>query len=651
MDASCLAGLCNAAAQTADVAVGAASTGASAPSDAGLGYLIVIGVCLLLAQLLTRTVVRRYEARMLGLMNESSHQAFGGLPPGVVDDWPADRLLAGIAGQRRQMTRALVTLVVLYAVAATAVHMAFGPGGLLGGLRQPSSLTFFLTYLAFSAPVVMLGLSAARFERLFWRWVAPALFVTLALHGLVISGRTAAELPWDLAWGLPALLTLALGARHHARRLSEQRQRLHRWVASGRRRKLVAAVSAAVLAWLFWTVMNLHPGLRALAISCLFGGGCVLLISTTMVDRVRRIVTPVLAAAGFAGIAVGFIVGFSAHLAASALPSYGPLAVALTAGVLAALIAGYLVLGWIGLAYEHKVFSDAQFQVFCWMLSSSFCVVVFHWIVARESPGGNASASVLLALIGCSLLALLGYSLTVRYVFHALPTNRRLLVLRVFSADGRGEQLMEELEERWRTIGPIMLIGGLDVAARTIDPAKAANFLRGRPQDICVPSLFALRKRIAAMDESPDPDGRYRVNEFFCTSDLWQDAVRLLLDSADAVVVDLSEFDARRAGTAYELGLLKTQGALSRTVAILSPRTRTDDVCAALGLAAGSPLPLGGVIQADARLPGEELTRALVQRLRPAWPHGATAETVATRADGSAAALEAGSSPIVRPAA
>ena len=252
-----------------------------------------------------------------------------------------------------------------------------------------------------------------------------------------------------------------------------------------------------------------------------------------------------------------------------------PAAVAL----LAAGLAGNFVLSWIGLAYEQKVFSDAQFQIFSWMIGACAIVVLINTVIVGNSHLLDPAH---LALMACTALALVAYWALVRYGVAPLPTNRRLLVLRVFSAEQCGEQLMEELEERWRHIGPLLLIGGTEVAMRTIDPAKAANFMRRRLHDICVPSRFALHKRIAALDELPDPDGRYRINEFFCTNDLWQEAAAILLAYGDAIVLDLSEFTADRAGTTRELGLLKATHSFARTVFIVSQRTDLVAVQAAL---------------------------------------------------------------------
>ena len=117
------------------------------------------------------------------------------------------------------------------------------------------------------------------------------------------------------------------------------------------------------------------------------------------------------------------------------------------------------------------------------------------------------------------------------------------------------------------------------------------------------------------MDETPDPDGRYRVNEFFCFDDIWKEAVQMLLDSSDAIVLDLSEFTAERRGTAYELGLLTERGALPRTVFLVSAMTDLDAVRAALHVAPGSALPAGSVIQVEHSVDGKQLVEALVARI------------------------------------
>jgi hypothetical protein len=342
----------------------------------------------------------------------------------------------------------------------------------------------------------------------------------------------------------------------------------------------------------------------------LAGAAAIGLCYFTMVDRIRRIVAPLLAAGLFTFVATTIAV-LAAGWSATENPWVILFAIPAAALVLGVLGASFM-LSWIGLAYEQKVFSDAQFQVFCWMITVAGVVICVGTIVRENAKLLDPMNLWLLSATG---LALIVYWLITRYGIQPLDSNKRLLVLRVFSKERRGERLLDELEYRWRFIGPIVLIGATDVAKRTIDPAKAANFLRRRMEDIFVPSVHVLHKRVAAMDETPDPDGRYRVNEFFCFDNTWREAVRLLLDSSDAIVLDLSEFTADRQGTTWELGQLRERGALPRTVFLVSEQTDSDAVCAALHLPPGSELPAGAVIRVDRSVDGAEVVEALVRRI------------------------------------
>jgi hypothetical protein len=66
------------------------------------------------------------------------------------------------------------------------------------------------------------------------------------------------------------------------------------------------------------------------------------------------------------------------------------------------------------------------------------------------------------------------------------------------------------------------------------------------------------------IDLEPDPDTRYRVNEFFCAGEIWIAAARHLMLRCDVIVIDLRQFHAGRLGTATELEMLSQLGALDR---------------------------------------------------------------------------------------
>lgn len=627
MDASCLVGLCAALAQAAPDAVQAVPPVASAtlaaqePQDADalreLGnFIFLIGaLCVLLAQLLTVRVVRGYGSKMRRLMNESSQQAFGAPVPGTVQAWPADRVLRAIAAKRREMLWVLIGVVAVFSLSATAVLVVASEAD----LRTPMGLAYgvvsLLAFVALTGPVVLLGLSAAHFAQRYWTWFAPATLAAGALQGILISASgDDGAVPPDVGVALVLAALLIGGVLWGRHWLARVPARIGAWRAGGRWRTAALVLAGMLAIMVVLVLSNVFPALARLVFGLLMSGVVVLICHYALVDRVRRIVAPLMALGAFTAVFAFLLAFMGLQAAAPAFAAWMGGSAAAAVALLAAGLVGNFVLSWIGLAYEQKVFSDAQFQIFSWMIGSCAIVVLINTVIVGNSHLLDPTH---LALMACTTLALVAYWALVRYGVKPLPTNRRLLVLRVFSAEQRGEKLMEELEERWRHIGPLMLIGGTDVAMRTIDPAKAANFMRRRLQDICVPSRFALHKRIAALDEQPDPDGRYRVNEFFCTSDLWQEAVAILLAYSDAIVLDLSEFTADRAGTTHELGLLKASDALARTVFIISQRTDLVAVRAALKLPLGSPLPAGRVVEVEGSRDGGLLVEALVQCLGP----------------------------------
>lgn len=580
--------------------------------------LLVGAVSVLLAHVRSGRLVRQYGDKLLGFMNAQAHQALGDAALRGTQAWTAQSLLAGMEQRRRAVRNLLIGVVFAYALAAATVMWAHLNTPALTPLGAVWFVVSFFMFAALSAPVVLLGVSASNFQHLFWSWFAPMTWGTVAMQMALGAHKPDEPLaPLLLAMGVLLAMSVAGVALH---------QRWPRLMPTGlawaRRHRIVSAVLVACGLFAAMVLIELSglPWLWSVLGGALAGWLFIALCWWTLVDRTRRIVTPLLAAGYAAAIGSAWTVlvlglpeGDDSHGAWSLL--------VLCAAVLVGWLARNAVRSWIGLAYAHKVFSDAQFQVFCWMVTIAG-IVVCVGTVARtglfaDNDHGRAVTlldPVNLWFLAATALALLAYWLISFHGLQPMWSNKRLLVLRVFSRGRRGERLLDELEYRWRFIGPIVLIGGKDVAERTIDPSKAANFLRGRLHDIFVPTPHELNRRVVAMDESPDPDGRYRVNEFFCFDDLWRDAVHRLLDSSDAVVLDLSEFSAERLGTTYELQLLREHGALARTVFLFSQQTDRVAVRAALDLAPGAPLPVA-VIEVEEAVDGEQLVQALVRRI------------------------------------
>ena len=75
-------------------------------------------------------------------------------------------------------------------------------------------------------------------------------------------------------------------------------------------------------------------------------------------------------------------------------------------------------------------------------------------------------------------------------------------------------------------------------------------------------------------------DGRYLVNEFHCSPDVWAQVVSMLASRADIVLIDLGGWNASHSGATFELSLVVDQVPLSRIVWLADRQTDeagTDD--------------------------------------------------------------------------
>jgi hypothetical protein len=142
----------------------------------------------------------------------------------------------------------------------------------------------------------------------------------------------------------------------------------------------------------------------------------------------------------------------------------------------------------------------------------------------------------------------------------------RLLLLRVYGFGRRSRRLLDLLGTRWRMLGSIDLIAAPDLASRTVEPSTFLEFVRGRLARLFIKSPDDLQLRLAAIDHRPDPDARFRVNQLFCSDDMWKAAVTLLMSEASLVVMDLRGFGPHRRGCVYELETLLDTVPLERLV-------------------------------------------------------------------------------------
>jgi hypothetical protein len=145
----------------------------------------------------------------------------------------------------------------------------------------------------------------------------------------------------------------------------------------------------------------------------------------------------------------------------------------------------------------------------------------------------------------------------------------RLLLLRVYGFGRRSRRLLDLLGTRWRLMGSIDLIAAPDLASRTVEPSTFLEFVRGRLARLFIRSPDDLQQRIAAIDHRPDPDARFRINQLFCSDDMWKAAVTHLMGAASLVAMDLRGFGPHRRGCVYELETLLDTVPLDRLVFLI----------------------------------------------------------------------------------
>lgn len=152
----------------------------------------------------------------------------------------------------------------------------------------------------------------------------------------------------------------------------------------------------------------------------------------------------------------------------------------------------------------------------------------------------------------------------------------RLLLLRVFGAKRRSEWLLKRLRHYWLYSGSIQLIAAPDLAGVNLELDELLDFLRGRLRNRFVKDTRDSARRVESLDVRPDPDGRYRVNEFFCHDDVWAETVAALARRSDAVLMDLRGFTRANRGCVHELYRLVDTVPVNRLVITVNEQTDLD---------------------------------------------------------------------------
>jgi hypothetical protein len=236
-------------------------------------------------------------------------------------------------------------------------------------------------------------------------------------------------------------------------------------------------------------------------------------------------------------------------------------------GISVGIAVAWAFVRWLAVSYQARRASDQ-------MLAIDVLLVIFTafmFLILVTDGRWISGASVLAGFAGYKLSA----KLQLRFREQRAPaiTPRTLLLLRVFGFSRRTQRLLEDLGRRWRYLGPIRLIGGTDVAFATIEPYEFFEFLNGRLTRAFVKGQNDLDERMLKSAAAPDPDGLFRVDDFFCHDDTWGTTFVHLARKADAVLMDLRGFTPKNRGCIFEIEQLIAFIPLRRVVLLVDDST------------------------------------------------------------------------------
>jgi hypothetical protein len=143
--------------------------------------------------------------------------------------------------------------------------------------------------------------------------------------------------------------------------------------------------------------------------------------------------------------------------------------------------------------------------------------------------------------------------------------------------------LFDQVVQRWRFVGPVLLITASDLAARTLDADELVQFLEGRLGERFIASVDQLPP---AGPSQANRDGRFPVQEYCCYDSSWQAVLEALLQRSQVVLMDLRGFGPAHGGCLHELGRLGASAHLQRVVLLAD--ASTDRATAAEAFAAGT---------------------------------------------------------------
>ena len=237
------------------------------------------------------------------------------------------------------------------------------------------------------------------------------------------------------------------------------------------------------------------------------------------------------------------------------------------AGTAAGVAAAWAFVRWLARSYQAKRASDQMLTLDVMMVIftlPTFLIFIFAfgWIGAAAVP-----------------VSFGGYMVFSRWRLRHRESSahpgipRSLLLLRVFGFDRRTQRLLEDLGQCWRYLRPVRLIGGPDLAYATLEPYEFFEFLSRRLARAFIKDRDDLDGRLPKGTSMPDPDGLFRIEDFFCHDNTWRMTVSRLARKAEAVLMDLRGFMSKHRGCIFEIEQLIASVPLQRIVLLVDRST------------------------------------------------------------------------------
>jgi hypothetical protein len=261
-----------------------------------------------------------------------------------------------------------------------------------------------------------------------------------------------------------------------------------------------------------------------------------------------------------------------------------PLSVAAIAFIVCGII-GFIPLLVVRWLYERKWQSDLSLAI-----DSLWFLVAALWAFDMQLEiGAPAFVVGIAAFAAHRLVATLLWRWS-RWRFRP-PSARppRLLFLRLFAQGRRRERLLHAVSQGWRYIGSIQMIAGPDLATSSIEPNELLDFLFGRLRSQFLQRFADLELALAKLDERPDPDGRYRTTEFFCTGAFWRQTFQRMLADTDVALLDLRGLNDASSGIRFELEQSRALIPAGRALLLVDGSTDLGLLARALGTTSLEP--------------------------------------------------------------